>query len=393
MNESGAIAMNRIFAASPGSGDPRAVFRMAPQRRWPFDEAGIDLDFLHTPDPTTPAPDSPATSGRADDRRTRYHGAIAMGVTPLAWLAAVSGIAVAAGVTVAATAVLAPHDDDTGAGGGGGAAPRRPTVLRRVLGAARHPDHPNAERDRWRVLAWLAAGVGLWATTGWPVAGIAVAVVGIWSPWLMGSGRTARENIERIEALGAWCRRMADTLTGGGAIGLTQAITTSAGHAPDPIAIPVHRLAARIRAGDADQVGVLAEFADALDDRVADGVAAALALALHQQSGGIARVLRQLADGVARDVRARRNIEAERAEARQSLRMLLVIQAGVLGLLALLPGFAAPYRDTVGQLVMALLLAGTLGLLVWMRRLALGRPAPRFLSDTPVPQRHPVRPR
>jgi hypothetical protein len=31
---------------------------------------------------------------------------------------------------------------------------------------------------------------------------------------------------------------------------------------------------------------------------------------------------------------------------------------------------------------MALLLAGTVGLLVWMRRLALGRPAPRFLTDT-----------
>jgi tight adherence protein B len=203
----------------------------------------------------------------------------------------------------------------------------------------------------------------------------------------MGSGRAARENaarenIERIEALGAWCRRMADTLTGGGAVGLTQAITTSAGHAPDPIAAPVRRLAARIRTGDADQVGVLTEFADELNDRVADGVAAALALALHQQSGGIARVLRQLADGVARDVRARRDIEAERAEARQSIRMLLVIQAGVLGLLALLPGFAAPYRGPAGQLVMALLLAGTLGLLVWMRRLALGRPAPRFLSDT-----------
>ena len=73
VNESGAIAMNRIFAASPGSGDPRAVFRMAPQRRWPFDEAGVDLDFLHTPDPTpTPQPRpagrmtaAPAITGRS----------------------------------------------------------------------------------------------------------------------------------------------------------------------------------------------------------------------------------------------------------------------------------------------------------------------------------------
>ena len=98
-------------------------------------------------------------------------------------------------------------------------------------------------------------------------------------------------------------------------------------------------------------------FADTLDDRVADTVAAALLLALQQQSVGIARVLRLLADGVARDVRARREIEAARAESRQSIRMLLLIQAGVLAMLAVVPSFAAPYATAVGQTVMALLLA------------------------------------
>jgi hypothetical protein len=122
------------------------------------------------------------------------------------------------------------------------------------------------------------------------------------------------------------------------------------------------------------------EFADALDDRVADTVAAALLLALQQQSVGIARVLRLLADGVARDVRARRDIEAARAEFRQSIRMLLLIQAGVLAMLAVVPSFAAPYATPAGQTVMALLLAGTVALLVWMRRLALGNRPPRFLG-------------
>ncbi|WP_214405752.1 CpaF family protein [Pseudonocardia lacus] len=48
VGESGGVAMNRIFAPD-GSGDPRARFRMAPQVRWPFEEAGIDLGFLHGP--------------------------------------------------------------------------------------------------------------------------------------------------------------------------------------------------------------------------------------------------------------------------------------------------------------------------------------------------------
>lgn len=51
VNEAGRITLNRVFAADPASGDPRAVFRMAPQRRWPFDEAGVDLRFLTDPSP------------------------------------------------------------------------------------------------------------------------------------------------------------------------------------------------------------------------------------------------------------------------------------------------------------------------------------------------------
>lgn len=46
VNEAGGVAMNRVFAPD-GSGDPRGVFQMAPQIRWPFTEAGVDLGFLH----------------------------------------------------------------------------------------------------------------------------------------------------------------------------------------------------------------------------------------------------------------------------------------------------------------------------------------------------------
>lgn len=46
VGEGGGVAMNRVFAPAPGS-DPRAVFQLLPQNRRPFDEAGIDLGFLH----------------------------------------------------------------------------------------------------------------------------------------------------------------------------------------------------------------------------------------------------------------------------------------------------------------------------------------------------------
>ena len=54
VTETGKVAMNRIFgpaaAAEQGGVDPRGRFVMAPQVRWPFDEAGVDLGCLWTPD-------------------------------------------------------------------------------------------------------------------------------------------------------------------------------------------------------------------------------------------------------------------------------------------------------------------------------------------------------
>ncbi|WP_433274014.1 type II secretion system F family protein [Pseudonocardia xinjiangensis] len=253
--------------------------------------------------------------------------------------------------------------------------------LRRAWAATANPTHTKAQR-RWRALGWWAAATAVWALTGWPVAGLATLAAGLWLPWLLGSGRVVHERIATLEALETWCRRMADTLAGGGAIGLAQAIVTSAARIDGPVSSAVRTLARRLQLDQGHPAPALREFADTIDDRTGDAVAAALLLALHQQSTGVAQILRQLADGVARDIRARRDIEAARAESRQSIRMLLVIQVGLLVLLALTPAFAAPYSTPVGQVVMAMLLAGTVALLVWMRRLSLGRRAPRFLGGT-----------
>jgi tight adherence protein B len=288
-------------------------------------------------------------------------------------LAAVAGAALAVG-PIAIIAGLRPVPINV---------TRAPSLLRRRLRAA-PAALPTSDRtrnqQRIRVLAWSVGGLAVWVVTAWPVAGISVAVVGLSAPWLLGSARVARDRIDRLEALEAWCRRMADTLAGGGAVGLAQAVTATAPQVDERIRDAVALLARRLRDGRPDLRTAVREFADGIDDRVGDTVAAAIMLALHQQSAGVARVLRQLADGVARDVRARRQIESERAESRQSIRMLLLIQAGVLVMLALVPSFAAPYGTVAGQLVMAALLSATVALLVWMRRLAIGRPAPRFLG-------------
>ncbi|WP_214405753.1 type II secretion system F family protein [Pseudonocardia lacus] len=296
-------------------------------------------------------------------------------------LAAGAGAALAAGLVLIITALRTGTVRPPALVG---PAPRWRRRLRAVHAASLAPGRSRIQQWR-RAGSWAAAGVLVWVVSGWPVAGVALIVVGLWLPWLLGSARVVQDRIARLEALETWCRRMADTLTGGGAIGLAQAVTVTAPHLDESIGPAVRVLSRQLREGH-DIGASLREFADAVDDRVGDTVAAALLLALHQQTTGAARVLRQLAEGVARDVRARREIEAARAESRQSIRMLLLIQAGLLVLLALVPGFAAPYRTSTGQLVMAVLLAGTVAVLVWMRRLAVGRRASRFLVTPAGPR-------
>ncbi|MFB9384715.1 type II secretion system F family protein [Pseudonocardia petroleophila] len=257
----------------------------------------------------------------------------------------------------------------------GPSAPRR-RRLERIQRAA------SSSEVRRRAAVSCLLGIAVWTVSGWPVAGVATTAAGVLLPWLLGGGRVVENRLATLEALEGWCRRMGDMLAGGGAIGLAQAVIVSAERTDGPIGPAVRVLARQLREGDTGPSEALRGFADAVDDRTGDAVAAALLLALHAQSPGVGQVLRQLADGVARDVRARRDIEAERAESRQSVRMLLIIQAALLVLLALVPGFAAPYGTPVGQAVMAVLLVGTGAVLVWMRRLAVGQPAPRFLTGT-----------
>ncbi len=263
-------------------------------------------------------------------------------------------------------------------------APGTPTGLRLSPGRL-----TAAARRRW--LLALGAGLAMLGLTGWPVAAAAAAAAVIFLP-SMTTSRAARQRTVLLEGLEQWTRRLADMLTA--SRGLEDALEVSARTAPAAIAGSVTALARRIsaRAGTEE---ALRAFAADIDDPAGDRIAAALIIATGQRgSGGVHGVLNALAEILARDVAARREIEADRAQHRTTVRWIIVFVGGFTVFAIVNRSYSAPYGTLPGEAVLAfvaLLYAAGLG---WLHRL--GKvPAPgRFLEQAPARQAEPeqVRP-
>jgi tight adherence protein B len=220
-------------------------------------------------------------------------------------------------------------------------------------------------------------GVVIALLTGWLLAVLLVPVAAAGLPVLLSAGG-AQERIGRLEALEGWVRSLSGVLTAG--VGLEQALIATLRSVPEPIRAEVGRLVARLRARWSTEAALRA-FADDLDDATGDLIVANLILGARRRGSGLASVLESLAESVAADVRARRQIEADRAKPRTTARWVTIITVVVLVALGLTGQYVAPYRTGLGQVVLAVLLAAYAGVLVWMRHMAAGAPLPRFIGD------------
>lgn len=236
---------------------------------------------------------------------------------------------------------------------------------------------PMSRRTRTLLLAGLAAGVVVAVASGWLLALLVIptAVAGL--PVLL-SGSDSEAKIERLEAMEEWTRGLSGVLISG--VGLEQALIATLGSTPDPIKPEVSRLVSRLRARWSTE-DALRAFADELDDATGDLVAANLILGARRRGPGLAAVLESLAESVAADVRARRQIEADRAKPRTIARWVTIITVGVLGVLAFTGSYVAPYKTPVGQVILAMLLAAYVGVLIWMKRMSAGTSLPRFIGQ------------
>ena len=261
-------------------------------------------------------------------------------------------------------------------------------VLLIALGLTRRPaPPPRPPRSRPRTItlsrrtlvllaAGFVAGALVAALTGFLVAVVLVpaAVAGL--PLLL-AAPPAQAQVKRLEAMEEWVRSVAGVLTAG--VGLEQALITSLRSTPEPIRPEVSRLVGRLRSRW-DTQSALTLLADDLDDATGDLIVAQLRLGARRRGAGLAAVLDALAESVGQEVRARREIEADRAKPRSNARLITLISVGVLAFLALSGDYVAPYGTPFGQALLLVLLAAYVATLVWMRVMSRGKPLPRFIG-------------
>lgn len=260
-----------------------------------------------------------------------------------------------------------------------------------VVGLRRTPRKPGApgrttpfshrlptvsKRTRLLLLVGAVAGLLVALLTGWLIAVIVgpAAVAGL--PVLLSAPASASK-IDRLEAMEEWTRSLSGVLTVG--VGLEEALMATLRSAPQPIRSEVAQLVARLRARWSTEEA-LRSFADELDDATGDLIAANLILGARRRGAGLANVLESLAESVAADVRARRAIEADRAKPRATARWVTLITLGVLGVLAFTGSYIKPFGTGLGQMILVALLSMYVATLVLMRRMATGKPLPRFIG-------------
>jgi len=236
------------------------------------------------------------------------------------------------------------------------------------------PSRPGARRG----LVAVGAGLLVLFIARWPVAAIAAVAAVLFLPRIMSTG-AARRQVAVLEGLEQWTRRLSDMLTA--SRGLEDALEASARSAPAAIAPAVSRLALRLSARSGTEAA-LREFAAAINDPAGDRIAAALIIATGRRGGGVRDVLNSLAVMLARDIAARREIEAERAQHRTTIKWLTGFVAGFTLFAMLNKSYSAPYGTAEGEVVLALVALLYAGGLYWLNHLG-SVPAPgRFLADS-----------
>jgi Flp pilus assembly protein TadB len=253
-------------------------------------------------------------------------------------------------------------------------------VPQRPAGTPRKPRASLQERTR-RLVLGIAAGLLALLATQWVVAGVCIGLLVAYWDRIAGSSAVEKRAIARLDALASWTESLRDTIAG--AIGLEQAIPATAVNAGTPIRPSLNLLVDRLRIRE-PLPDALRAFAEDLDDPSADIICASLLLNARLRGPGLRDVLTALATSTREELDMRRRIEASRKSIRRSVRIVLLIVLGMMGMLSLLNRpYVEPYDSVAGQVVLVVIAALFSAGLLWLRSLSAPSKTDRFLVFGP----------
>ncbi|MFJ5851103.1 type II secretion system F family protein [Streptomyces sp. NPDC092903] len=232
-------------------------------------------------------------------------------------------------------------------------------------------------RGQTRLAGAAVAGLGVWLFTSWLMGGLVTVAVVIGLPWLLNTSGSGKGQIEKLEAIEEWVRRMSDIHTVG--VSLEATIQRSLETVPRAIREDVRLLVSRQQAGWVPEEAYRA-FADDLNDAMVDEVAALLILHVTDRGSGLSKAMRELAEALQHEVLSRREVEADRQKPRTNDRWVTILCLGIFGITAFSGAYVEPYNTLTGHLVLAFVAVAFVLVKIWMRRMAIIEPPPRFLS-------------
>ncbi|GAA2718082.1 type II secretion system F family protein [Actinocorallia aurantiaca] len=226
----------------------------------------------------------------------------------------------------------------------------------------------------------VIVGVVSLIVTQWVVVAVGMALLVLGWESVAGGAAEERRSMARLEGLASWAESLRDTIAG--AVGLEQAIPASVRAAAPALQPPLRALVDRMHTR-VPLPEALRRFADDLNDSSADLIVAALILNARLRGPGLREMLGALATSARTELEMRRRVAAYRASTRRSVQIVVTFSVGfALVLTVLNPGYVAPYRSFMGQIV----LAAVVGLYAlgffWLRRLARFQLPQRLLGES-----------
>ena len=234
--------------------------------------------------------------------------------------------------------------------------------------------HDHKVRDRALRAALLS--IVLLVLSGWPIAAIAGALLGWFSPELFASRSDRDRALARTEAIASWTEMLRDTITA--AHGLEAAIATTAPVAPEPIRPEIEHLARSLKRTSLPEA--LRQLAVDLAHPISDLVVASLSVAANGAVKDLAELLGLLADSARDEAAMQMRVEAARARMRTAVRVITSVTiVTAVGLVALNPVYVEVYRTAVGQIVLAGIVVAWGAALWWLSSMSRFRQPERFL--------------